>query len=272
MNETPERGPGQDRKDAAEHASMRAPVIYETVRQEGVDELRRPLPDLWWSGIAAGLSLSASLYGEGFLHRHLPDAEWSPIVQNFGYCLGFLIVILGRLQLFTENTITVILPLLAEPGCRVLLAVVRLWSVVLAANLVGTIASAFCVYYLGLMTPEDLDATLAVARASILKPFTAIAAQAVPAGFLIAALVWLLPRAEGGAKFWAIVAITYLIAIGGGAHVVVGSTEVFLLIFAGEMGLGAGLAKVLLPALAGNIAGGTGLFALIAYAQVRKEL
>ncbi len=45
----------------------------------------------------------------------LPDAKWRPLVDSLGYSLGFLFVILGRQQLFTENTLTAILPLARRP-------------------------------------------------------------------------------------------------------------------------------------------------------------
>ena len=69
---------------------------------------------------------------------HLPDTPWRLLVSKLGYCVGFLIVILGRQQLFTENTLTVILPLLVRKDAATLLRVLRLWGTVLSANLVGT--------------------------------------------------------------------------------------------------------------------------------------
>ncbi len=84
-------------------------------------------------------------------------------------------------------------------------------------------------------------------------------------------MVWMLPSAESG-KFWVITAITYVIALGEFPHVVAGSTDAFLLLVSGQIGFWECIAGYLLPTLCGNVIGGTGLFALLAYAQVRREI
>jgi formate/nitrite transporter FocA (FNT family) len=95
--------------------------------------------------------------------------------------------------------------------------------------------------------------------------------KAISAGFLIAAMVWLMPSAEA-AQFWVVTLMTYLIAAGGFAHIVAGAVEAFLLVANGQLGFGAMIVGFTLPVLAGNIVGGTVLFALLSYAQVMKEI
>jgi Formate/nitrite transporter len=95
--------------DIEERAQPRTPVIYEVVRRLGEEEMARPPVSLWWSGVAAGLSISFSLLAQAVLYVHLPDAIWRPLVTGFGYSVGFLMVVLSRQPLFTENTITVVL-------------------------------------------------------------------------------------------------------------------------------------------------------------------
>jgi formate/nitrite transporter FocA (FNT family) len=119
-----------------------AHVIHEAIKREGEEELERPASGLFWSGLAAGLSMGFSLAAAGLLHAHLPYTAWRPLVTHLGYTVGFLVVILGRQQLFTENTLTPVLPLLAGTGAGTLGRVARLWAVVLAANLLGTLAFA----------------------------------------------------------------------------------------------------------------------------------
>ncbi len=184
--------------------------------------------------------------------------------------MGFLIVVIGRLQLFTEVTITVVLPILATPHTRLVLRGARLWALVLAANLVGTFVSAAFVYFGG-VSPEHVGQFLALASAHSDRTFWETLSYGVPAGFLVAALVWMLPSA-GGSGVLLVVIISYFIAAGELAHVVVGSTAAFLLVFAQSADLLHILVAVTLPAFLGNVLGGTGLFALIAYGQVRKEL
>jgi formate/nitrite transporter FocA (FNT family) len=90
-------------------------------------------------------------------------------------------------------------------------------------------------------------------------------------GFLIAAVPWAMPAAQGQ-SFWVVLFFTYAIALGGFAHVVAGSGEAWLLAAAGETSFGHAAFGLILPALIGNVIGGTGLFALLAHAQVRQEL
>lgn len=106
-----------EQEDAKELAAPRSPVIYEVVRRQGEEELRRPLGSLFWSGIAAGVTIMASVIAEGALRHKLPaDAPWRETVADLGYSVGFLMVILGRMQLFTEQTIVTVLPVMAAPG------------------------------------------------------------------------------------------------------------------------------------------------------------
>ena len=84
-----------------------------------------------------------SLVAEGLLAAHLPNSQWTPLLSKLGYSVGFLIVVLGRQQLYTETTLTAVLPLLSKRNMETALGVLRLWGVVLFANLVGTICSRF---------------------------------------------------------------------------------------------------------------------------------
>src|SRR5436305_6240389 len=88
-------------EDVEERSNPRAPVIYEIVRKLGDEEMARPLTSLWWSGVAAGLSMSFGLLAQAILQIHLPDAPWRPLITSFGYAVGFLMVVLARQQLFT---------------------------------------------------------------------------------------------------------------------------------------------------------------------------
>lgn len=260
----------EEREEVGEHQRLKATVVFTIVQRDGEAELARPVLSLWWSGIAAGIGISASILAEGLLHHHLPDTPSRPVLENLGYCFGFVIVIMGRLQLFTENTLTAVLPLLISFTRRRLWCTARLWAVVLAANLVGTFFTALLAIHGGTVKPEYVQSMLEISR-----PFGALGAgeallYGIPAGFFVAAIVWMIPSAES-ATFAVIVSVTYLIALGDFAHVVAGSAEVFLLQLNGELGVARGLAGILLPTLVGNVIGGTGLFALLAYGQVREE-
>lgn len=245
-------------------------MVYEIIRQQGVEELERPFASLWWSGVVAGIAISTSVYCEAFIHSHLPDAAWRPLIENFGYSVGFVIVILGGFQLFTEQTVTAVLPVLAKPTLGNLGRTGRLWTIVFTANMAGTFFAALLALVIGQVDPEQLDAALAVSRHFVENGPLAIFLLGMPAGFFIAALVWILPTAKGN-EFWLIILLTYMIALGDLTHVVAGLTEVFLLMLVGEESVFDGVFGIILPALIGNIIGGTVLFSLIAYAQVKEE-
>ena len=261
----------RDADDVQERATPTTPVIYEVVRRHGEEEMARPSLSLWWSGVAAGLSISFSLLAQAVIDLRTPDAVWAPLAIAAGYPVGFLMVVLGRQQLFTESTITMVLPVMAGPTRASLGALGRSWSIILAANLAGTLIAALFCSWTPVLSPEVLEAMLAVSRHAMDKSWAVLFFEAITAGFLMAAMVWLLPGA-GSSPFPVIFLMTYLIAISGSAHIVAGSIEAFLLVVNGQMEAGQALAGFALPALLGNIVGGTVLFALLSHAQVMREI
>src|SRR5712672_337419 len=260
----------QEIEDVEERSSPRTPVIYEIVRRLGDEEMARPAISLWWSGVAAGLSISFSLLAQALLQAHLPDASWRPLVSSFGYSLGFLMAVLSRQQLFTETTITAVLPVMAEFTFANLARMGRMWSIVLLANLAGTLfAAAFCMFA-PVISPELRASMLQISRQAIETGWIEMFFLAIAAGFLMAAMVWLLPSADG-AQFHVLTVMTWLIAVGGFTHIVAGSMEAFLLVVNGQLSLGGLLLGFVAPVLMGNIVGGTVLFAVLSYAQIMKE-
>ena len=257
--------------DVEELSSPRTPVIYEVVRRLGDEEMDRPIVSLWWSGVAAGLSISFSLLAEAILRSHLPETSWTPLVTSLGYSVGFVMAVLSRQQLFTEITITAVLPVTANPTLANLWRLGRLWGVVLAANVAGTFVAALMCTFTPILIPELKAAMLDIAGQITNHTWMEMTFRAIASGFLIAAMVWLIPSAEA-AQFHVIVIITYLIAAAGFMHIVAGSVEAFLLVLNGHLGLQPMFTDFFVPVLIGNIIGGTALFALIAYAQVMKEI
>ncbi len=257
--------------DIEERAQPRTPVIYEVVRRMGEEELARPAVSLWWSGVAAGLSMSFSLLAQAMLQIHLPQKIWTPLVVAIGYPAGFLLVVLSRQQLFTENTITVVLPLLKSFTALNIARVIRLWSVVFAANMAGAFMASLFYVFTPALAPELRDGALQISRHLLSLGAIEMFFRGIPSGFIIAAMVWLIPNAET-ARFHMVALLTYLIALGGFSHIVAGSVEAFFLVLAGELAIGPLFAQFMLPVLVGNIIGGTALFALLSYAQVMSEI
>ena len=272
--DTPTGKDAKDAKDAdavEERSTPPTPVIYEVVRRLGEEEMARPWISLWWSGVAAGLSISFSLLAQGVIDMRLPETSWAPLAIAAGYPMGFLMVVLGRQQLFTESTITMVLPVMAAPTGANFSALGRSWSIILAANLAGTLMAALFCTFTPVISPELREAMLELSRHALEKPWSVLFFEAITAGFLMAAMVWLLPGAER-AQFQVVALMTYLIAISGSAHIVAGSIEAFLLLVNGRTGLWDATFHFALPVLLGNIVGGTALFAMLSHAQVMREL
>ncbi len=256
-----------EKKQVEERIAIGAHVVYETIRREGEEELRRPAAALAWSALAAGLSMGFSFVAEALLNAHLPDAPWRPLISRLGYCIGFLIVILGRQQLFTENTLTVILPLLLQKNVATLLRVARLWSVVLAGNFVGTFLFALAIGNVALFSAPVHEAFTAIGLSHLGPSFGIIFTRAIFAGWLIALMVWLLPGAES-ARVSIIILITYLVGLGGLNHIIAGSTTMLYLVVTHTISWGTYFTGFFIPTILGNILGGVSLVAALGHAQV----
>jgi formate/nitrite transporter FocA (FNT family) len=253
-------------EDILERTAPPGEVVYYAIYREGEHELKRGLLELGLSGLAAGLSMGFSMMTEGLLESRLPDAPWTPLISKFGYSIGFLIVILGRQQLFTKNTLTVMLPLLRELKPGLLGKVARLWVVILFANLLGAFLFASL---LGRTNTFDENVRAVFARigqAAIQPDFGLLVLRGIVAGWLIALMVWLLPAAES-ARVWVIILIAYVVGLAGLPHVVAGNVEVFYLVATGAVTFSHGLVAYLIPTLVGNVIGGVALVAVGAHAE-----
>lgn len=256
-----------EEQEVHEKASAGAHIVYRAILKEADEEMRRPSIALAWSGLAAGLSMGFSLVGEGLLRARLPDAPWRPLISKFGYSLGFLIVVLARQQLFTENTLTPILPLLKRRNLRTLLNVARLWIVVLVTNILGTWLFAFVVERTSVFDVHTKAAFLSIGMESFNHPFLDLMVKGIFAGWIIALMIWLLPVAETG-RIWVIIFLSYVVGLGGLSHVIAGSVEVLYTVAAAKHSFGDYLQHYMLPTLLGNCFGGVALVACLNYAQV----
>jgi formate/nitrite transporter FocA (FNT family) len=262
---------GPERQAVEEQSRPNAALIHETIRAEGESELERTASALLLSGVAAGLSMGFSLVTEGLLQARLPDAPWRELVSNFGYTIGFLIVVLGRQQLFTENTLTPILPLLHNRDAGTLGRVLRLWALVLIANIVATWVIAAVLAHTDVFTPDVKAAFSEISRHAIAEPFGTTFLKGIFAGWLIALMVWLLPGA-GSARLIVILIITYVVALGGFAHIIAGSVDAFYLVETGAATWGDYLWRFFTPTILGNVVGGVTLVAVLNYGQVAREI
>lgn len=257
----------KEQRDAEELSSPSGVIIYKAVLKEGVAELDRPSSALFWSGLAAGLSMGASLIAEALLARYLPKASWTPLISKLGYSTEFLVVILGRQQLFTENTLTPILPLLQDKTMRRLAGVLRLWTIVLISNLAGCLAVAWACSSTTVFEQPVQGEFSRIGQAALEGGFWVHLSKGIFAAWLIALMVWLLPFAES-ARIWVIIILSYLIGLGHFSHVVAGAVQTLYVAVTGQSGWGEVLATYVAPTFIGNVIGGVALVAAINHAQV----
>ncbi|UVM20765.1 formate/nitrite transporter family protein [Pseudomonas wadenswilerensis] len=259
-----------EEQEVSHNQPPRAAVLHEIIRFQGDQELERTIAALFWSALAAGLSMGLSLMAMGLFYSRLPEDDSSQVIASLGYSAGFLAVILARQQLFTENTLTAVLPVMTEPSLRNFGRLLRLWSVVLLGNLAGTILVSYVMLNLPIFDSKTDVAFLDVGRKVMENDLNQMFAKGIISGWMIATMVWMIPSMES-AKAWIILMITYLMALGDFTHIVVGSVEVSYLVWAGEVSWTAFWLDFAAPTLIGNIIGGSFIFALISHAQVRSD-
>ncbi len=254
-------------QEAQERTSVSALVVHEAIRKDGDEELRRPISALAWSGLAAGLSMGFSFVAEALFRAYTPDVPWRPLITNLGYPLGFLIVIVGRQQLFTENTLTAIIPLLARRNRTTFWQVLRLWAVVLAANIIGAHLFAWAVADTPVLDGKFHAALAQLAADAANVSFSEAILRGILAGWLIAMVVWMLAATDSG-RIAIIVILTYIVGLAKLTHVVAGSVEVLFLVMTGAKSWFAFAGGYLLPTLIGNVLGGVALVSAVNHAQV----
>jgi formate/nitrite transporter FocA (FNT family) len=268
---TPSKLDPDEQDQAAEHSAPAAVVIHEIVRHDGEEELERGAGAIVWSGLAAGLSMGFSFLGVALIRSALPDSPSHILLDGAGYSIGFVIAVLGRQELFTESTLTAVLPVLVRRNLPTLLALLRFWAFVLVANIAGTLIVARLLSIEGLFADPVRTALGGLAHDAVSGPFWPTLVKAVLAGWLIALMVWLLPSAKS-ARLFVIILLTYVVAIGRFSHIIAGSVEAFYAMFVGEASLRDYLVGFFLPTIVGNTIGGVALVALLNHAPLAPEL
>ncbi|HDR2549870.1 formate/nitrite transporter family protein [Enterobacter ludwigii] len=269
--ESEEKERGEEIEINEDRLPSRAMAIHEQIRQDGEKEMERDAMALFWSAIAAGLSMGASLLAKGIFHVQLEGVPGGFLLENLGYTFGFVIVIMARQQLFTENTVTAVLPVMQNPTLGNFGLLMRLWSVVLLGNIIGTGVAAWAFEYMPIFDEPTRDAFVKIGM-DVMKntPFEMFS-NAIISGWIIATMVWMFPSA-GSAKIVVIILMTWLIALADTTHIVVGTVEILYLVFNGTLHWSDFFWPFALPTLAGNICGGTFIFALLSHAQIRNDM
>jgi formate-nitrite transporter family protein len=261
--------PDQERQ-AKKRESTTADITYEVIRRQGEHELERATGALAWSGLAAGMSMGFSFIAMAGLRESLPDTPWAGLIERLGYSVGFLIVILGAQQLFTENTLKAVVPVLAKPSRHGFVDVARVWSVVLGANMIGSLLFTFLLTHTRLFDDSYQRVLLEIANEALGDDILATFVRSIVAGWLIALMVWMLPGADQS-RFLVIVVMSWLVAVSGFSHIVAGASETLYLVIGAHTGIGTWFTAFFLPTLVGNVLGGTLLVAALNHAQVAPD-
>jgi formate/nitrite transporter FocA (FNT family) len=260
-----------EQQQAAQHAAPRALVIHEVVREEGEAAMDRTAGALIMSGLAAGLSMGFSFLTQAAIESALPDTSWRFLVASFGYTVGFVIVILGKQQLFTESTLSAVLPVLTRRDLKTVAKTARLWGLVLFANIVGTLVFAALLQIPGVFSDDVVKSLGTLATQPFSGSFTVTVVRAMFAGWLIALMVWLLPGARS-ARLATILLITYVVAISKLSHIIAGSVEASYAVMTGAASVQDYVLGFFAPTLLGNMIGGISLVAIINHGSIAAEI
>jgi formate/nitrite transporter FocA (FNT family) len=251
---------------------------YETILEQeiaaGLTELERPAKALLLSGLSAGLDVSLGLLLMAVVHT-LTDGVLSKPVSEIlvalTYASGFLFVVLGRSELFTEHTTLAVLPVLDRRASLKQLG--RLWGLVYVANQIGAAAfAAFLVFLgprLGIVEPRVFGE---IASGLVEHPGWVILLSGVLAGWLMGLLSWLVAASRDTiGQIFIVLLVTTAIGLCHLHHAVVGTAEVLAGVFSGEGATMADFGKFLLWATLGNMLGGFFFVALIKFGHIRSS-
>ncbi|RFC62857.1 formate/nitrite transporter family protein [Fulvimarina endophytica] len=224
---------------------------------------------LFWSALGAGGAIGLTFLARVILTETAGEAT-PGFLGNLMYPVGFLIIVLGRYQLFTENTLTPVVLVLTK--LTSIAELLRLWSVVLVGNFLGAIAVAALIAYVDVLTVERVVVAIEIGRHAYETEWMTIAARALIAGWIVAAMVWLVHASrETTSKIYIVFILMYFLGICGFYHVITSSVEVFFLAFRTEVSFFALFPNFILPVLLGNTVGGVIFVAVLNYAQFAEH-
>jgi formate-nitrite transporter family protein len=273
QNAAPKKDPPRKQEESSDAPAAQknlgrpsAEEIFQQVAANARQELERPSIALGLSGFGAGIFMGLSALGTALAVAALSPSPAAHILSRMFYPIGFIIVILGRSQLFTENTLYPVALVLAER--RQLWNTLRLWAVVLPANVAGALAFAVLAARTSAVRPEVLATLSRLGANAVAHPGTQVFWSGVIAGWIIALAAWLVSGSHSiTGSVIVIWVLMFIVGLGDFAHCVASACEIFVTILAGQLSWSVFL-PWFLPAVAGNICGGIGLVTILEYGQV----
>jgi formate/nitrite transporter FocA (FNT family) len=235
---------------------------FERIIKVADEEVSKGIRELFFSGLAAGIAITITF----LLYASMTGKTANPVLGALLYPLGFIYIILGNYQLFTENTlppVTLVLERMAS-----IPSMLTVWGTVLAANLAGGGIGAIFLATTDVLSNGAKQAAITIAQSAFSYSFQALFFKGVFAGAIVAGLVWLDFSSRDTISRFFVAYLAFLsIPLGGLYHVVVTTTEVVYLAVLGEVALLTGLTQVALPVLLGNTVGGVVFVTFVNYFQ-----
>lgn len=233
------------------------------------EEFSRSNRLLFWSGLAAGLSIGLSFVACAAIGAQL-SGSGGMLVANVLYPIGFLFIVLGRYQLFTENTLTPVTLVLTRIAS--IPRLLRIWGVVLAANVLGASICAFVLANTGVFSAEAMEVARGFGEHALKISWGDLFWKGVFAGWLVATMVWLTHAVRSSvARLFIVFVVMYIVPSAELYHCIIGAAEVLYLVFQGLATLPAAVFDFFLPVLLGNTVGGVLLVAILNYSQTRDR-
>jgi formate/nitrite transporter FocA (FNT family) len=239
--------------------------IYEQVAQNAKTELKRSTVSLAISGFAGGIFMGLSGLGTALVLGLFGTSPMTHFIATMFYPIGFIVVIIGRAQLFTENTLYPVALVLSEK--RELWNTTRLWCTVLPANVLGALAFATLAARTTALMPQTRDALIHLGTEAAQRPGHAVFWSAVTAGWIIATAAWLVSGSHSiTGSVMILWILTYLVGLGNFAHCIATSGEILSAVVSGQLSTGSYF-HWLWIAVAGNVCGGVLMVTLLEYGQ-----
>jgi formate/nitrite transporter FocA (FNT family) len=246
-----------------------ADEIFRAAVDNARAELGRSVSKLAFSGLAGGITMGLSALGVASSRAWIGQDGWRSLVSYLVYPVGFIAVIIGRAQLFTENTLYPVVLVLDERRPVLLLRMLRLWAVVFAANVAGAWVFALLVTKSGALHSEILAQLVRLGVETAVGNPGHWFWSGVIGGWIIALVAWTVTGSHWTIGQLAVIyALTLLVGIGRFDHCIASSCELLSAVTFGSVSAGTYF-HWLAPTTLGNICGGVIFVSLLNYGQVR---
>jgi formate-nitrite transporter family protein len=260
------------------HTSEQPKEPFDIMKEQieaGLKEHHRSNIGLFMSSLSAGLEVGFSILLIGIIYT-LFKGEVSTsklyLMMALVYPIGYIFVIIGRSELFTEHTVLATIPVLN--GEATLKSLAKMWAIIYLGNLLGGYLFGLIVLQFNIKSHlVSLDFFYFVSEKMVSYSSGNILISSIMAGWLMGTLSWLLSSAQDTlSRVLMIFLITFIISIAGLHHCIVGSIEIFMAFFGEankikwkEFLKFQGISTI------GNIIGGVVLVAIIKFSHSKRN-